>query len=305
MSPSRALEMPCEIWLTIAGHLRPNLIYYIRSCCSEPFPSPGAGIVGPLYSSAPTRDLINLSCVCRTLRSMLEDDVKAVLSLYLRRCKDDTLVHQPRSGFPLCGDVDDKQEYSAADIHEIAKLPLGNHIRHLRLALREFTYHGFEVLTKMSQEYCDDAAPILYGVPCLQSLKVSAIFGSTGHPGFNLSPTFCQALASLQYLHTLKILGLTIPAGCPTLPSVEHIQTDAEICSFESFPRLKDLRQVPDRPVPNYIIPGNVLAQLEILHYCPPYIVDECALLPHVCRVRIFIKRKDHIADELSLQSRK
>jgi len=201
----------------------------------------------------------------------------------MRRRRDNILVHQPRSAFPPCNIIDDEKEYSAADIHEIAQLPLGNHLRHLRLALRELTHYNFEALTTLSQEYCDDAAPIIYGVPCLQSLKVSARFGSLSRD-FNLSPAFCLALASLQYLHTLKLLGLTIPADCPTLPRVEHIQTDAKIYSFESLPRLRDLRQVPDGSVPGYNIPSTTLAQLEILHYCPPGNSDERALLPQVCR---------------------
>ena len=278
MSLSYALDMPSEIWLKIASHLRPDVMYYVGGCCSGLFrPGPGAGIVGPLSSSTPPKDLINLSGACRILRSILEGDVKRVLSLHMRRGRDNTLVHIPR-------DIDDMKEQSVADVHDIANLPLGNHIRHLRLALREFKYHSFEALTMLSQEYCDDAAPILCEVPYLQSLMVSAKFDSCGN-SFDLSPTFCRALSSLQYLHTLHIQGLTIPVDCPALLCVEHIQTNAEIHSFKSLPRLRDLRQVPDMFAPGYNIPRKTLAQLEILHYCSPDNINERALLPQVCRV--------------------
>jgi hypothetical protein len=291
MSSPHALRMPHEIWLKIAGHLRPDLIYCVRACCSPPIPSPGADIVGPLFTPAFTRDIFNLSCACRILRSILEDDIRSVLSLYMRRRhRDNILVHQPRSGWPSCNTSNDEENYSesAAEVHEIGALPLGSHVRHLRLALREFNYYSFEAVTTLSQEYCDNAVPIIRGVPFLQSLKISARFNQSDH-AFNLSPAFCQALATLQHLHTLKILGLTIPADCPILRWVEHMQTDTQIHSFESFPRLKDLRYVPEAPLLSYSIPSNVLARLEILHYYPPDKDDDCALLPQICRVSIFI----------------
>jgi hypothetical protein len=293
MSSPHALTMPREIWLKIAGQLRPDLMYYIRVCCSPLIPSPGAGVVGPLFTPAFTQDTFNLSCTCRILRSILEDDIKSVLSLYMRRRhRDNILVHQPRSGWPPCNisnDAEEEYSESAAEVHEIMMLPLGNHVRHLRLALRELNYYSFEAVTTLSQEYCDDAVPIIRGVPFLQSLKISGRFNQPDH-AFNLSPAFCQALATLQHLHTLKILGLTIPADCPILGWVEHMQTDAQIHSFESFPRLKDLRYVPEAPLLSYAIPSNVLARLEILHYYPPDKDDDRALLPQVCRVSIFIE---------------
>jgi hypothetical protein len=286
MSSSYALDVPSEIWLKIASHLTPDCLYYIGGCCSGQFrPGPGAGIVGPLASSSPPKDLIHLSCACRTLRSILEDDVKGVLSLHMRRHHDNTLVHLH------CSDLHPSAEGmevegAGVDICEIANLPLGNHIRHLRLALRDSKYHIFEALTTLSQEYCDDAAPILYEVPCLQSLRVYARFSSCGND-FDLSPAFCQALSSLKHLHTLEIWGLTIPADCPTLPGVERIQTNGKIHSFKSLPLLKYLRQVPVMVAPGYHIPKDTLARLKILHYCPPEDIDEGVLLPQVCRVCI------------------
>jgi hypothetical protein len=227
------------------------------------------------------------------MRSILEDNVKNVLCLYMRRrCRDNILVHQPRAGWPPCNTSNDEEDYSesAAKVYEIATLPLGSHVRHLRLALRELNYYGFDTVTTLSQEYCDDAVPLIHGLPALQSLKISARFNQPDHV-FDLSPAFCQALASLKHLRTLKILGLAIPVDCPTLLGVEHIQTDAHIHSFESFPRLKDLRYVPEASHLSYNIPSNVLARLEILHYYPPDKDDDRALLPQVCRVSIFIKR--------------
>jgi hypothetical protein len=138
MSSPHALGIPCEIWLKIASHLRPDMIYCVRACCSLPIPSPGAGIVGPLFMPAFVTDMLNLSCACQILRSILEDDIKSVLSLYMRRRHpDDILVHQPRSGWPACHISNNEENYSesAAEVHEIAMLPLGSHVRHLRLAL--------------------------------------------------------------------------------------------------------------------------------------------------------------------------
>jgi len=262
----------------------PDCSYYVGGCCSGTFhPGPGAGIVGPLPSSSPPKDVIHLSCVCRTLRSILEDDIKRVLSLHMRRRRhDDTLVHLHCPDLSLS--AKDMEEGPGVDICEIANLPLGNHIRHLRLALRDTKYHDFSDLTTLSQEYCDDAAPILYEVPCIQSLRIYARYGSCGNE-FDLSPTFCQALSCLKHLNTLEIRGLTIPADCPTLPGVERIQTNGTIHSFQSLPQLKDLRQVPDMFAPGYHIPKDTLTRLQILHYCPPDDIGEAMLLPQVCRV--------------------
>ncbi|KIM86011.1 hypothetical protein PILCRDRAFT_816557 [Piloderma croceum F 1598] len=300
MSSSYALDVPSEIWLKIASHLAPDCMYYVGGCCSGEFhPGPGAGIVGPLNlaSSSPPKDLIHLSSACRTLRFILGDEVKGVLSLHMRRRYDNTLVHLHCSDLSPSAN-EGMEEGARVDTCEIANLPLGNHIRHLRLALRESKYHSFEALTTLSQEYCDDTAPILYEVPCLQSLRLYARFSSCGND-FNLSPIFCQALSSLKHLHTLEIWGLTIPADCPTLPAVERIQTNGKIHSFKSLPRLKDLRQAPEMFAPGYHIPKDTLARLKILHYCPPDDINECALLPQVCRE---LKNDRHINRPIALQ---
>lgn len=296
----QALDLPPEIWLKIGSSFRSDTMYYVGGCCAGPFrPSPGADTVGPLHSSTPPKDVINLSCVCRILRSMLEDDIKPFLSLCMQR-KDDKLVHQRGSKFP---NRDDKKNLNMAEIHEITALPLGNHILHLCLALREYKYCSFEDMNTLSQKYCDDAAPILYGTPRLQTLQISASFGSFGND-FDLSLNFCQALSSLTDLHTFQLRGLSIPAHCPMLNNVEHIQTDAKIYSFKPLPRLKDLRQHPDMFAPGYDIPSDVLARLEVLHYCSPDYSDERALLPQACRVSSlsFPVRQSH-TEELAIRT--
>jgi len=283
MSSSYALNIPSEIWLKIASHLVPYWLYHVRGNILEPFhPSPGAGIVGPLLPSSPPKDVVRLSCACRTLRSILGDDINKVLSLHMRRRRhDNTLVHLHSS---LRAEDEDMEKGAGVDICEIANLPLGNHIRHLRLVLRDTKNHSFSDLTTLSQEYCDDAAPILYGVPCIQSLRVYAKYGSYNNYS-DLSPIFCQALSSLKYLHTLDISGHVIPAYCPTLPGVECIQTNRAIQSFESLPQLKYLRAAADMDARGYHIPKDTLVRLKLLHYHPPVNIHDAALLPQVCRV--------------------
>jgi hypothetical protein len=277
MTSVQALDMPPEMWIKIASYFRSDPIYHIGGCCGGPFrPSPGAGIVGPLPSSAPPKDMINLSCVCRILRSTFEGDIKTLLSLRIRH-QDGRFTHQRGSNFLN----NDEEKKNTAEIHELATLPLGDHILHLRLALRDY---DFKALDTISQEYCDSAAPILYGTPRLQSLEISGRFSSCGND-FDLSPAFCRALSSLRDLRTIQLRGLSIPSDCPNLDNVEYIQTDAKIHSFKSLPRLRDLRQNPNMFAPGYNIPSDMLARLEVLHHCSPDNIDERVLLPQVCRV--------------------
>lgn len=280
MALAQALDMPPEIWFKIASFFRPKPVYYVGGCCGGPHrPSPGADTVGPLPSSAPPKDLISLSCVCRILRLTFEGNIKAFISLRIRY-KDEKFIHQRGSIFSS----DDEEKKITAKIHELPTLPLGDHILHLSLALREPEHRGYNDLVAVSQKYCDGAAPILYETPRLQSLMLSARFVNSGDD-FNLSPAFCRALSSLRDLHTIRLWGLSIPPDCPTLDNLVHIQTNAKIHSFESLPRLRDLRQDPDMFAPGYYIPSNTLARLEVLHYCSPDYIDERALLPQVCRV--------------------
>jgi len=171
-----------------------------------------------LPSSTPPKDLISLSCVCRILRTTFEGDIKALLSLRIRH-QDGKFTHQRGSNFSN----NDDEKKNTAEIHELATLPLGDHILHLRLALREPKYHNFKALVTISQEYCDGAAPILYGTPRLQSLEVTGSFSSCGND-FDLSPAFCRALSSLRDLRTIQLRGLSIPPDCPILDNVEYIQ---------------------------------------------------------------------------------
>jgi len=195
------------------------------------------------------------------------------LSLRLRRL-DNKLVH--RSGLGC----DNKRDDDAADseIHELETLPLGNHIRHLLLVLRDTDHKDPQLTSDVAQYYSSQAAFILDRTPCLQSLEIVARFGNWGDE-VNLSLDFCQALSRLIDLRTLQLRGFSIPAGCPTLGNVEHIQTNAKVHSFECLPRLKDLRQDPDYFSPDYHIPSDVLARLEVLHFCPSEESEDLALL--------------------------
>jgi len=165
--------------------------------------------------------------------------------------------------------------------YELAMLPLGNHIRRLYLALRDT-----ESPCVALQDYDLIAASILEQSPCLQSLYIFAGLGSRGNnPDLPLES--CWALSSLKDLRVLQLRGLSIPANCPMLRNVEHIQTDAEIHTFKCLPKLKDLHQNPDMFPSGYNIPSRVLTRLEVLHYCTPDDIEQRALLPQVCRVRI------------------
>jgi hypothetical protein len=279
-----------ELWLKIGTYLHPDSMYYVGGCCSGPWrAAPGAGAVGPWPSIMPPEDLLNLSSVCRILRSIFESDVKGSLSLCVR-VEDGVLIHQRGSSYPR-----KDNQYNVEETHKFATLPLGNHIRYLRLAIRDndFGYHDFQELTKRSQEYCDAAALIFHKTSHLQSLVVSARFGHCGND-FNLSLIFCQALASLTNLRILKLEGLSIPADCPVLTHVKHIQTNAMIHSFKCLPQLTDLRQDPDMFALGYNIPKDTLARLEVLHYCSPDYIYERTLLPQVCRVCISLNFAQH-----------
>jgi len=264
MSSVQALDLAPEIWLKIAVHFGSDVVYFFG----------GLAIVGPLPSSAPPKDLVNLSCVCRFLRSTLGNDIKAFLHLHMGRQDKKFVYYQSGSNFPQ---RDDRKE-DAAEIHELPTLPLGGHIRHLRVCLRDPEFETAFMVAR-SRDYTDKVVSILTQTPCLQYLDICARFGIN----FTLPPDFYQALSGLKDLRTLVLRGIPIPANCPTLRNVERIQTNAIIHSFECLPQLRDLRQIPYM-FTGYNIPSDVLTRLEVLHYCSLDNIDQSALLPKVCQ---------------------
>ena len=281
MPSVQVLDLAPEIWLEIASHFGTDVVYFIG----------GLTMVGPLPSSAPPKDLVNLSCVCRLLRLTLGSDIKAFLHLHLGRQDKKFVCYQSGSKFPQ---RDDRKEDSA-EIHELATLPLGSHIRHLRVCPRDPEFEIAFIVAR-AQDYIDGVVSILTQTPCLQSLDICARFGVD----FTLPPDFYQAISGLKDLHTLVLRGIPIPANCPILRNVERIQTNAIIHSFECLPQLRDLRQIPYK-FTGYNIPSDVLTRLEVLHYCSLDNIDQSALLPKVCRVRNASTRSlrdKHTADE-------
>lgn len=268
MSSIQALDLAPEIWLKIATHFGSDVVYFLG----------GITIVGPITSYAPPKDLLNLSCVCRFLRSTFGSDIKAFLHLHMGQDKKFLCY---KSGSDLPAQRDDRKE-STAEIYELATMPLGNHIRHLRVCLKNPEFEMASIyMASRARDYTDQVVSILTQTPSLQSLDICARFGIDSQ----LPPHFYQTLSGLNDLRTLVLRGIPIPVNCPALCNVERLETNAIIHSFECLPRLRDLRQIPCM-FTGYDIPRDVLTRLEVLHYCSLDNIDRPDLLPKVCRVR-------------------
>jgi hypothetical protein len=182
MSPIHVLHMAPEIWLKISSYSGSDSIYPN----DDPHSGPGAGTVGPLPSSAPPNSV--------------EGDIKAFLSLRIRH-KDGKMGYYRASDF--IPDSDSSKQGTVVEVHELATLPLRNHIRHLRLILRDSSYDS-DINLMHRLVYGDDATCILDRTPCLQTLEVSVRY--TGWVGeFFLSTDFCRALSRCNDLRVLQL----------------------------------------------------------------------------------------------------